>query len=141
MHHELGDLDFCHATKQLHLPTVLTPLEISSILNQLDGRDRLIIELLYASGLRVSECLRLCVEDIDIERTTLTVIDGKGRKDRQTILSHKCAEKLIVYIDKAIKIQQHNNQLGIGPSLPRAVERTYQSQFKAKMPSVANLLE
>ncbi|MCD8560088.1 MAG: phage integrase N-terminal SAM-like domain-containing protein, partial [Shewanella xiamenensis] len=68
LHHELGDLGFCYATKQRHLPTVLSPLEISLILNELDGRDRLIIELLYGSGLRVSECLRLRIQDIDIER-------------------------------------------------------------------------
>ncbi|EPW3769005.1 phage integrase N-terminal SAM-like domain-containing protein [Vibrio fluvialis] len=57
LHHELGDLGFCYATKQRHLPTVLSQLEISLILNELHGRDRLIIELLYGSGLRVSECL------------------------------------------------------------------------------------
>ena len=65
LHHELGDLGFCCATKQRHLPTVLSTSEISLILNELDGRDRLIIELLYGSGLRVSECLRLRIQDID----------------------------------------------------------------------------
>ncbi|WP_211225203.1 phage integrase N-terminal SAM-like domain-containing protein [Photobacterium halotolerans] len=125
LHHELGDLGFCYATKQRHLPTVLSPLEISSILNQLHGRDRLIIEMLYGSGLRVSECLRLRVQDIDIDRASLTVRDGKGHKDRQTILSHRCAEKLTTYIKKAIKIQQDENQQGIGPSLPNALERKY----------------
>ncbi|EGM70790.1 integron integrase IntI2 [Shewanella sp. HN-41] len=130
LHHELGDLDFCYATKQRHLPTVLFPLEISSILNQLHGRDRLVIELLYGSGLRVSECLRLRVQDIDIERASLTVRDGKGHKDRQTILSHRCAEKLTPYIEKAIKIQHYDNQQGIGPSLPNALERKYPNAFK-----------
>nr|WP_086938572.1 integron integrase [Thaumasiovibrio occultus] len=130
LQHELGDLRFFHATKQRHLPTVLSPLEISSILNQLEGRNRLIIELLYGSGLRISECLRLRIQDVDIERATLTVRDGKGRKDRQTVLSHKCAERLNVYIDKAIKIQQHDNHRGIGPSLPNALERKYPNAFR-----------
>ncbi|ELH7951978.1 integron integrase [Vibrio fluvialis] len=132
LHHELGDLGFCYATKQRHLPTVLSPLEISSILNQLYGRDRLIIELLYGSGLRVSECLRLRVQDIDMERATLTIRDGKGRKDRQTILSHKCAEKFPAYIEKATKIQQYDNQRGIGPSLPNALERKYPNAFRQR---------
>lgn len=82
--------------------------------HELDGRDRLIIELLYGSGLRVSECLRLRIQDI--ERASLTVRDGKGHKDRQTILSHRCAEKLTTYIEKAIKTQQNDNLQGIGPS-------------------------
>lgn len=112
LHHELGDLGFCYATKQRHLPTVLSPSEISLILNELDGRDKLIIELLYGSGLRVSECLRLRIQDIDIERASLTVRDGKGHKDRQTILSHRCAEKLTTYIEKAIKTQQNDNLQG-----------------------------
>ncbi|MGE6436134.1 integron integrase [Shewanella baltica] len=130
LHHELGNLGFCYATKQRYLPTVLSPSEISLILNELDGRDRLIIELLYGSGLRVSECLRLRIQDIDIEKASLTVRDGKGHKDRQTILSHKCAIKLTAYINKAMEIQHRDNQQGIGPSLPNALERKYPNAFK-----------
>ncbi|MGE6315945.1 phage integrase N-terminal SAM-like domain-containing protein, partial [Shewanella baltica] len=130
LHHELGNLGFCYATKQRYLPTVLSPSEISLILNELDGRDRLIIERLYGSGLRVSECLRLRIQDIDIEQASLTVRDGKGHKDRQTILSHKCAIKLTAYINKAMEIQHHDNQQGIGPSLPNALERKYPNAFK-----------
>lgn len=130
LHHELGDLGFCYATKQRHLPTVLSASEISLILNELDGRDRLIIELLYGSGLRVSECLRLRIQDIDIDRASLTVRDGKGHKDRQTILSNRCAKKLTTYIEMAIKIQQDDNLHGIGPSLPNAVERKYPNAFR-----------
>ncbi|MDT8866659.1 integron integrase [Vibrio fluvialis] len=130
LHYELGDLGFCYATKQRHLPTVLSQLEISLILNELHGRDRLIIELLDGSGLRVSECLRLRVQDIDIVRASLTVRGGKGHKDRQTILSHKCAEKLTTYIEKAIKIQQDDNRQGIGPSLPNALEHKYPNAFR-----------
>ncbi|TMN33622.1 recombinase XerD, partial [Pseudoalteromonas piscicida] len=92
------------------------------------GRDRLIIELLYGSGLRVSECLRLRIQDID--RASLTVRDGKGHKDRQTILSNRCSKKLTTYIEMAIKIQQDDNLHGIGPSLPNAVERKYPNAFR-----------
>lgn len=106
LHYELGDLGFCYATKQRHLPTVLSPSEISLLLNELDDRDRLIIELLYGSGLRVSECLRLRIQDIDIVRASLTVRDGKGHKDRQTILSHRCAEKLTTYMKRLLKFNR-----------------------------------
>lgn len=71
---------------------VKSPSEILLILNELDGRDRLIIERFYGNELRVSDCLRLRIQDIDfkIENASLTVRDDKDHKDRQTILSHKC---------------------------------------------------
>jgi len=84
---KMGNLGFKLATKQRALPTVLSVEEVSSVLGQLDGRNKLILQLLYGSGLRVSECLRLRVQDIDLDRFALTIHDGKGRKDRQTLLS------------------------------------------------------
>src|SRR5690606_9868421 len=64
---DLGDLGFKLATKQRHLPTVLSVTEVKLILSQLEGRNRLIIEMLYGSGLRINECLRIRVQDIDLE--------------------------------------------------------------------------
>ena len=61
---ELGELGFKLAQKQQRLPIVLTPEEVLKILNQLEGRNKVIIEMLYGSGLRVSECLGLRVQDI-----------------------------------------------------------------------------
>jgi site-specific recombinase XerD len=69
---DLGDLGFSLATKQRHLPSVLTSAEVALILQQLKGRDRLIIELLYASGLRITEALRLRVQDIDFTHYAIT---------------------------------------------------------------------
>jgi integrase len=65
---KLDDLGFRYASKQRQLPTVLSTSEIALVLNQLSGRDRLIIELLYGSGLRISECLRLRIQDIEMEK-------------------------------------------------------------------------
>ncbi|RUO47879.1 hypothetical protein CWE24_07770 [Pseudidiomarina donghaiensis] len=62
LNHELGDLNFSLATKQRQLPVVLSPEEVQRILNQLSGRNKLIIELLYGSGLRVSEALQPAVK-------------------------------------------------------------------------------
>jgi integrase len=86
---ELGDLGFELATKQRHLPSVLSKAEIAAILRQLNPRDRLIVSLLYGSGLRISECLRLRVQDIHFDRFAITVRCGKGNKDRKTLLSPK----------------------------------------------------
>ena len=61
--HELGDLGFNHAVKQRFLPVVLTPQQVLSIIEQLNGHHKLIVSLLYGSGLRISECLRLRLQN------------------------------------------------------------------------------
>jgi len=99
---QLGDLGFTLASKQRSLPTVLSPKEVAGILEQLNGRNRLIIELLYGSGLRVSECLRLRVKDIDLDRKSLTIYDGKGRKDRQTLLGRSVVKSMNAAIEGGI---------------------------------------
>lgn len=91
---ELEELGFTLATKQRYLPIVLSKREISAILCNLNERNRLIISLLYGSGLRITECLRLRVQDIHFDRMAITVRDGKGRKERQTLMSQSVVEPL-----------------------------------------------
>lgn len=124
---EMGDLGFKLAVKQRQLPTVLSPSQVGQILSQLSGRNRLIIELLYGSGLRVSECLRLRVQDVDLKRLSLNVRDGKGRKDRQTILGSKMKDGLEDLIAKAIKTQEKDKVQGIGSSMNPALQIKYPS--------------
>lgn len=128
---ELGELGFSLATKQRHLPSVLSPTEVALIFQQLQGRDRLIIELLYGSGLRVTEALRLRVQDIDFSNFSICVRDAKGNKDRQTLLSESAIEPLKIEIAKAITIQQQDNTLGIGPSLPHQLGVKYPNAYKS----------
>lgn len=99
---ELGDLGFTLANKQRHLPTVLSVDEIRKILSHLHGSNRLIIKILYGSGLRINECLRLRVQDIDFALMSIMVHDGKGRKDRTTLLSASVVEDLKSQIESAI---------------------------------------
>jgi integrase len=80
--------------------------EVASILAKLEGRNKLIIVLLYGSGLRVNECLRLRVQDVDIDRLALTVRDGKGRKDRQTLLAAGLRSPVQSAISEAIELQK-----------------------------------
>ena len=89
MNTELGDLRFSLAHKQRQLPTVLSIEEVVTILSHLNGVAFRIIQMLYGNGLRITECLRLRlrVQDIDLQRLSITVRDGKGNKDRQTLLS------------------------------------------------------
>ncbi|GAD91226.1 hypothetical protein VHA01S_074_00170 [Vibrio halioticoli NBRC 102217] len=83
----LGDLGFTYAKKTRKLPNVLTANEVQLILSHLSGVNHTIFSLLYGSGLRVNECLRLRVQDLGFTNLSLTVRDGKGKKDLVTLLS------------------------------------------------------
>lgn len=129
---ELGDLGFKPARKQRSIPTVLTPSEVKSIFEQLDGRNLLILEILYGSGLRVSECLRLRIQDVNLAEFSLTVYDGKGRKDRKTLLSPKLKGALEARIEAAAERQRLDNAKGVGCSLTPAISRKYPSAFRSR---------
>lgn len=127
---ELGDLGFSLATKQRALPTVLTSAEVMKIFQQLNGRNKLVFELMYGCGLRVSECLRLRVQDIDTQRLAITVRDGKGHKDRQTLLPPQLVSELKREIEKAAQLLNNDVRRGIGVSLPNALSRKYRGAAK-----------
>ena len=74
---DLGDLGFKLATKQRTVPVVLSANEVSKILHNMTGTSKLVIEMLYGSGLRVNECLSLRIQDIAFDTLSLTVRDGK----------------------------------------------------------------
>ncbi|MGH1439839.1 MAG: integron integrase [Cellvibrionaceae bacterium] len=126
----LGELPFRAATKQRHLPVVLSIQEVELILSELEGIHKLIFSLLYGSGLRVSECLRLRVQDCDFNNMSLTVRDGKGKKDRTTLLSQSCMNALKLQIVNAKKRLAEDNKQGVGPSLPNALGRKYPNAFR-----------
>jgi integron integrase len=127
----LGDLGFRLATKQRSLPCVLTTLEVNRIIDQLEGRNRLIIQLLYGSGLRISECLRLRMQDINLSGLALTIRDGKGNKDRQTLVSAKLVADLQQFMSMAKALQVQDNSQGLGPSLPYAIDSKYPNAFRS----------
>lgn len=126
----LGDLGFTLATKQRHLPVVLDDKEVSAILSYMRGYAKTVVALLFGSGLRVNECLRLRIQDIDFNNLSIVVRDGKANKDRQTILAETSVKPLQLLIDKAIKTQREDNKIGCGPSFPYALSRKYPNAFK-----------
>ena len=126
----LGEMDFKLATKRRQLPTVLTVPEVSSILQRLEGVNQLIFSLLYGSGLRITECLRLRVKDCDFDRMALRVHDGKGNKDRVTLLSQNVCQLLQQQIEAAIEIQKQDNVQDFGPSFPHALGRKYPNAYR-----------
>jgi integrase len=84
---ELGDLgEFLRASKPRRMPVVLSQEEVGRLLASLEGTWRLMTQLLYGTGLRLMECLRLRVKDVDFDRGQIVVHDGKGFKDRITML-------------------------------------------------------
>ena len=91
---DLGEIQTLRPRSSKHLPVVLTPQEASKILTLLHGQNQLIAKLLYGSGLRVSEALRIRVKDIDFEQSQILVRDSKGNKDRVTMLPQSLQEPL-----------------------------------------------
>jgi len=79
---ELPKVQFLRAQRPDRLTVVLSIAEVRSILDGIVGTHRLLVELLYGSGLRILECCRLRVKDVDFDRHQIMVRDGKGEKDR-----------------------------------------------------------
>ncbi|MFW5816592.1 MAG: phage integrase N-terminal SAM-like domain-containing protein [Wenzhouxiangella sp.] len=94
--------DVVRAKRPVRMPIVLSRAEVRSILALLSPPYHLIVSLLYGSGLRISEALRLRVKDIDLDRRCLTVRDGKGAKDRITVVPDNCRESLRAQIERAL---------------------------------------
>jgi integron integrase len=128
---ELGEMGFKLATKQRHIPTVLDIGEVRAILEQLEGRNKLIIGLLYGSGLRVNECLGLRVQDVSLSPLHLTVRNGKGNKDRQTLLASSVRDALVDQIALAIGRQAADNKNDVGCSMPTALAKKYPNAFRS----------
>ncbi len=114
------------AKKPRRLPVVLTEEEVRDVLGNLDGVHWLVAALLYGSGLRLMEALRLRVQDIEFKRREILVRNGKGFKDRVTMLPDKLAGRLQTHLATVRLL--HEKDLGEGYGevhLPYALERKY----------------
>jgi integrase len=114
------------------LPVVFTRLEALAVLNLLIGIYRLIASLLYGSGMRITECLRLRVKDIDFALHQITIRDGKGEKDRITMLPKSLSEQLQRHLEKVRLLHEEDLAEGFGDVfLPYALERKYPAAPRA----------
>lgn len=100
------------AKRPEHLPIVFTRSEVKQILAHLDGVNHLIASLLYGSGMRLMEGLRLRVKDVDFEYQQITVRNGKGNKDRITMLPTSLIEPLKLQLQKAKNLHQQDLAMG-----------------------------
>jgi len=114
------------AKRPPRLPTVLTRAETEALLAQLTGVRWLVVSLLYGAGLRVMECLRLRVKDVDLEYRQILVRDGKGEKDRVTMLPEKLVEPLRAHLFRVKGLHARDLKEGYGEvNMPYALARKY----------------
>jgi integron integrase len=113
------------------LPVVFTKPEASAVIAQMNGARRLIVALLYGSGLRIMEAVRLRVKDIDFGREEITVRDGKGEEDRMTMLPQALKHRLKLQVEAVRRLHQKDLKRGYGEVyLPYALERKYTNAGK-----------
>jgi integron integrase len=116
------------AKRPKRLPVVLTREEVKSILGLLDGLAWIMGMLLYGAGLRLMECLRLRVKDVDFSRNEIRVRSGKGDKDRVTMLPAAVKEPLLRHLELVRKQYEADVRNGFsGVFLPYALERKYRN--------------
>ena len=124
---KVGDLgEVIRARKPTRLPVVMTREEVSAVRTNLTGDKWLMASLMYGTGLRLMECLRLRVQDIDFSRNLIVVRDGQGAKDRITMLPESLKATLQVHLKKAKAIHDRDLAEGWGRVLmPNAIDRKY----------------
>ena len=122
-----GDLgDYARPPRHRNVPTVLSKDEVRRMFEQLEGTARLMAELMYGAGLRLSELLRLRVKDVDLERLQLSVHAGKGNKDRLTMVPKSLAGRLQGHREQLRDLHARDRAEGVpGVELPEALERKW----------------
>ena len=124
---ELGDFGLIEKAKRpKKLPTVLSKGEVQRLMKDMNGVAGLAIRLLYGTGMRLMECIRLRVKDIDFERGQVVIREGKGAKDRATMLPESLIEDLKDHLAKVRIIHDSDLADGCGEVyLPNALEKKY----------------
>jgi len=122
-----GDLgEFQRSKRPRKLPVVLSREEVRRLLDAVETPYRLPVAMLYGSGLRLMEALRLRVKDIDLDRRQISVRDGKGQKDRVTVLPERWKERLTAHLAGIRTIHARDLELGYaGATFWPALERKY----------------
>jgi len=124
---QVGDIgSVMWAKKPKRLPVAFTREEVKAILGNLTGTHWLMASLLYGAGLRLIECLKLRVKDIEFEYNQIIVRDGKGQKDRVTVLPNSLKEPLRQHLENVKKLHDADLKNGFGAvDLPGALARKY----------------
>jgi integron integrase len=119
------------AKHKRRLPVVLTSKEVEQIFDHMNGVHRLMAMLIYGGGLRLTECLRLRIKDLDLEQNMLIIRGGKGDEDRRTVLPERLKDDLIQHLNSIRTIyDQDRNEKQNGVALPGALEKKYPNAGK-----------
>ncbi len=125
LHRTLGEIRFRRAAPRARMPVVLSRAECQRLLAELDGTTKLMAELMYGSGLRLMELLRLRVQHLDFEQGQLRVASGKGDKDRVTVLPTKLTARLQAHLVRLKALWAEDRAAGLpGVWLPEGLART-----------------
>jgi site-specific recombinase XerD len=136
LYREISERDFGwlqdmeQAKKPERLPVVLSRAEVRAVLARLDGQIWLMASLLYGAGLRLMECIRLRIKDTDFEYRQILVRDGKGQKDRVTMLPQIAVEPLKMHLQKVKALHEQDLTEGFGEVyLPFALNQSAQDSY------------
>ncbi len=127
LHADLGDMSATvRARRGQKLPVVLSVEEVRAVLAELSGKSRIMIELIYGGGLRLSDLVQLRVKDIDFDAATITIRSGKGDKDRVTLLPRRTLPALRKHLQDVRTLHERDLACGAGEApLPNALRRKY----------------
>lgn len=122
------DIDAFRAKKPQRLPTVMTREETMRVIRVMTGTHQMMGKIMYGSGLRVLECVRLRVKDVDFEMNQIVVRDGKGKVDRVTVLPEKVRPALKEHLEHVKRLHECDLSKGFGRVyLPYALARKYKN--------------
>ena len=129
---EVGSIaDVVRAKRGRRLPTVLTKDDVMRLIGALDGIYRLMAQIIYGGGLRIKECVRLRIKDIEFEKNALMIRGAKGDKDRQTLLPEAVQPDLRNHLDRVRELYENDRQSKVaGVYLPGALARKYPNADK-----------
>ena len=123
---DLGQIAHIRSKRKRHPPTVMTQKEVCCVLDLMEGTHALMAQLLYGCGLRLMECIRLRIQDVDFGNGRLYVRDGKGGKDRTVLLPNAIREKLSKHIERVAALHVKDLAAGYGEVyMPNALAKKY----------------
>jgi len=124
---EVGSIsDVIRSKRGRRLPTVLTKEDVMRLIGAINGIYGLMAQIIYGGGLRLKECVRLRVKDVEFEKNTLMIRGAKGDKDRQTLLPETVQQALRDHLNKVRKLYDADRQSNVaGVYLPGALSRKY----------------
>jgi len=120
------EINSVRAKRSQYIPVIFSREEVKAIFSYMYKRNKLIAQLLYGTGMRISECLRLRIKDLDFSNQCITIFSGKGKKDRVAVLPESITEQLKTQIQFAIELHDADLAKGYGrATLPYALARKY----------------